>query len=155
MKELILIIGLPGSGKTTYVRSHFSDNSRYVVFDDANAIPALNSDTSAETSDFPNIVREMQVGRKSIVVCSIDFCRKEIFREALAALKKWNDDKSLGYNMRCLFFENSAEKCRRNTEREMNSRYKMIRKYESLYDPYEMRVPFCENVDLTIQDVDT
>jgi len=122
MYEIILIVGLPGSGKT-YLANTLSNSNK--IFDD---ITSLN--------DLPTT--------DSFVIVDVNFCDEYILKNALEILNKKFPD----HKIDIIYFENDPAKCRKNVE--YRQKYKndtrnvegTIRRFEKIYNP----PPNCEKI---------
>ena len=92
MHRAILIIGLPGSGKTFLIKEKFS-NGDYVVIDDPK--------DSLLISDMISVGRDL-------VIADAHLCDKLVRNSALCSLS------AAGYEVSEIFFDNDPEKCKAN-----------------------------------------
>lgn len=90
--NIILVIGLPGSGKTYYCNN--LDSSRFNVFDDIETLDNLPA-----TDD-----------QRILVLSSPRFCYPGILRLCKEYLLKQYD----GCVIECIYFENAPAKCLKN-----------------------------------------
>jgi predicted kinase len=108
--EIILIAGLPGSGKTTYIKARQQEG--WSIFDDFKA--NANNDSSAfrHSRNYEALLTALREGQKCLVT-DIDFCKANSRREAEAALRMQIPDLMLSW----LFFENAFHACQANIRR--------------------------------------
>lgn len=142
-KEIIIIVGLPGSGKSHLIKDRFSEKERFVVFDDVQGGAVLDCPNFCFSRHYPRIVTEMILDHKSIVISDIGFCRRTSFLEVKSILTWWISEFKLNYEIHAILFENNPETCKSNIER-LNgnnnaSRLRMINKFTIEYDPQIMR----------------
>lgn len=141
-REIIIIIGLPGSGKSHLIKQRFSDNAKYIRFDDFKGGAVLDRSGFCFSRNYPEIIRQIKLGKKHIIISDIDFCVNESYLEAKRILKWWLKDLSIDYEIRSIFFQNEPEKCERNLMKDNNSdidsRISMIETYTQLYFPNTM-----------------
>jgi len=112
---MLIIIGLAGSGKTTYFHKNLGD--KYHLYDDfisnffdGEIIEKINED-----------------------ICLIDprLCDYEMFKRIMNEIEKYIDRK----NIKLLLFENNPEKCLINSQMRKNKNVaKMIEIYSKKYD---------------------
>ena len=108
--QIILIIGLPGSGKT-YLANQLSG----VIIDDIISIDQL-----------PDIVDKL-------IITDVNFCDASILEQAKEILRKCYKD----VEIKCIYFENNATAARKNIKRRNDGRNVegTIRRFESIYKP--------------------
>jgi hypothetical protein len=92
MKQITIIIGLPGSGKSHLLEKEFSDQ-KYTVVDD----PMQSSDIP---SDFP----------EHLVIADCRLCRDSI----MTAFHNFIEKKFGDVQINKIYFENNPEQCLRN-----------------------------------------
>ena len=138
-KEIILTVGLPGSGKSHLRRERFSDSSKYAVFDDFKAGAVLNRSDFCSSQNYPDLITELKLGERSIVIADIDFCDRGSHLEAKKILEWWLKHLGSDYKIKSIFFKKEPGKCRRNLARnngrDSDSRISMIEKYAPRYFP--------------------
>lgn len=141
-KEIIIIVGLPGSGKSYLIKQRFSDNTKYIVFDDFKAGAVLDCSNFCFSRDYPEIIRQIKLGEKHIVIADIDFCTNESHLEAKRILEWWIKNLRLNYKVKSIFLKNDPEKCKKNlmkdSNRNIENRISMIEKYTQFYFPNDI-----------------
>lgn len=114
-KSIILIVGLPGSGKT-YLANQLSNENR--IFDDITSLDELSSNDN-------------------FVITDVNFCDKNILSVAIDKLNKLFPY----HSVEIIYFENDPDKCRNNVIyrcKEFNDCRNVegtIRRFEKIYDP--------------------
>ena len=100
---MIVLVGLPCSGKTTYVNKHFP---KYIFHDDFIA-------------DFYDgeLLADLKRGNR-IVVADPRLCRPETFRKYMSMFESYVAPK----NIHCILFENDPVACDRNFMRRVGHR---------------------------------
>jgi predicted kinase len=112
---MLIIIGLAGSGKTTYFNQHLSKN--YELFDDFI--------TNFFTGEIIEKINED--------ICLIDprLCDFEIFKKIMMEIEKYVDKSKI----KLILFENNPERCLINSQtRKKKNVAKMIEIYSKKYD---------------------
>jgi hypothetical protein len=113
MSEIILFIGLPGSGKT-----HVSGRMCSEIFDDIIDLDLL----------------PQQIEVDSILgICDVNFCDDKILSNAVAFFK----DKYPHSRVKKHYFENAPDKCRANVVHRNDGRNVegTIKRFEKIYNP--------------------
>src|ERR1700686_4002088 len=77
--EVVLLVGLPGSGKTTYLSQMLKDG--WLIFDDFKALAINDCSKFRNSQSFPKLIRALRDGRRC-VVADINFCKTESREEA-------------------------------------------------------------------------
>jgi len=140
--ELIIIVGLPGSGKTHKRKNEFSDSTKYRVFDDVKNKAVLGCGDFPYSQHYPDIINEMRASTKHIVISDIDFCNYQSYKRIRDILDWWINEKKYRYSIKLIVFENAPDKCRNNVakqigkdEKSKKNRKAMINRYSPIYDP--------------------
>ena len=134
MAKVIFIAGLPGSGKSTFVKQNYSKN-KYEVYDDYKN-KAMNNCSKFEYSQhYKKLIHNLNSGQ-DCVVADIDFCRAESRDEANRFIKEF----SPAAVSQWIFFENNPEACNRllnylheTTGKNIADKLKMLNRYKALY----------------------
>lgn len=107
--KIILIVGLPASGKTTLIK-----NMKGHIFDDINTLDGL-----------PKILN------KDLIIADVNFCVTEIRNKAVSILQGMYPNTEIEY----IFFENNPEKCFENVKKRNDNRevYGLILTYSKIY----------------------
>jgi predicted kinase len=108
-EQLLLIAGLPGCGKTTFVKE--LEEQGWLAFDDFKAAAHNDSAKFAHSKHYANLLAALRQGRRC-VVADIDFCRSGAREEAERTLRQ---GLSNAHFVWC-FFENDANACEANIQ---------------------------------------
>jgi len=111
--EIILIVGLPGSGKT-YLANQLNKNKEYIVVDDITSISQLPQ-------------------KGNIIICDVNFCDDRILKIAIDKLFSMYPK----HNIRCIYFENNSKVASQNVKNRNDGRNVKgtIRRFEKIYNP--------------------
>ena len=96
-KNVILLAGLPGCGKTTYLCRMCGDG--WLIFDDFKANAYENSSAFRKSRKFPALIVALRHGLKC-VVADIDFCKAASREEADKAIRYEMGDVALAWRLR-------------------------------------------------------
>lgn len=102
-QEIIIIIGLPGSGKSTYLIERYSNE---IVFDDYHKYDKKSFEESIYYSDFLKALRK----NKKIILSDISYCKCEKLNYVENKIKKLNENIKINK----IYFENNPELCKKN-----------------------------------------
>jgi len=106
MTKVILIAGLPGSGKTTHIRQNYPED-KYTVYDDYKCKAINNCSKFDSSRHFTKLIENLN-NAKDCVIADIDFCKDESREEAERILQEYAPNAERGW----IFFENNPEACR-------------------------------------------
>jgi len=95
MARVIVIIGLPGSGKSFLSRQILKENPGFEILDDP---------TQKESHILINLLEN----GKNLIVCDPHLCNPANRKLAESIFADW------GYEVSRIFFENNVEKCKNN-----------------------------------------
>ena len=130
MQEILLVAGLPGSGKTMYLSRLGRDG--WSVFDDFKANARADSKEFRNAEKFDELIESLRRGLRC-VVADIDFCDRNSRDEAESVLSKEVPESEICW----CYFAHDADACRRNINRRNRSSQKSelmnLTKYSSLY----------------------
>jgi hypothetical protein len=110
MPNLTVLIGLPGSGKTTYIDNHFKDVR---IFDDFQKDAKDNSSVFEKSRNYLPLVKAFIDG-KDCVIADIAFCDPKNLTIVAESLKEIADVFELNIKVDYLFFKNDPQKCKIN-----------------------------------------
>jgi len=128
--EIILIAGLPGSGKTTHMDSMRRDG--WTVFDDFKANAYNDSPDFQFSRNYRTLLSALREGQKC-AVADIDFCTTRSRSEAEMILRSQIPDVKLSW----LFFTNGFHACQANIKRRaswsLEENLRKLEEYSLLY----------------------
>jgi hypothetical protein len=128
--EIILIAGLPGSGKTTYMEARQQEG--WSIFDDFKANAYNDSSAFRHSRNYEALLMALRQGEKCLVA-DIDFCKTNSRHEAEAALRTQIPDLMLSW----LFFENdfhaSQANIRRRASLSIEDNLRALHDYHAMY----------------------
>lgn len=146
--EVIFLIGLPGSGKSSYIKEKYSNRNLFSTYDDVKRNAVINNGDFAYSSCYPEIITLMREGTKNIVISDIDFCKDCELKKVKEIINWWASQFSLVYQIKSIFFKNDPEQCKLNlnvdTTRNNQSRIESINKYSQNYTPDMFYDPACD-----------
>lgn len=105
--DLILLVGLPGCGKTTHLCQLCRDG--WLIFDDFKANALDDSSTFCKSRKFPILIMALRNGLRC-AVADIDFCKTESRDEAIRVIKAEIPNAKLSWR----FFANDPVACEKN-----------------------------------------
>ena len=128
--QIILIAGLPGSGKTKYMETlRLQDWS---IFDDFKANAYNDSSVFWHSRNYKALLMALHEVQKC-VLADIDFCKATSRQEAEGALREQIPDLTLNW----LFFENDFDACQANimrrASRSIEDNLRALHEYHALY----------------------
>jgi predicted kinase len=128
--EIILLAGLPGSGKTTYLET--LRQAGWLTFDDFKANAFNDSSVFWHSRSYQALLNALQTGQ-NCVVADIDFCKASSRNQAELALRTRVQDLALSWQ----FFENDLEACqaniRRRASRSIEDNLRALHTYHAWY----------------------
>lgn len=129
-KTVLLLAGLPGCGKTTYLHKLQSDG--WLVFDDFKAGSVADSPEFHKSRHFSALLESLRDGARC-VVADIDFCRTESRAEAEHALRTEVPGVEIGWR----YFSHDERACEANIKRRsrdsLEADLMALRRYSRLY----------------------
>lgn len=132
---VVLVIGLPGSGKTSWARQRiaeaFFQGHRQALIDDPTDLGTVASE----------LAKARAAGAEVVYVCDPNFCAGETVRAA----QEWFQ--TGGYDVESVYFQNDPQQCLRNAmqaEREHKAVHGAILMWARVYAPPEDALPVHE-----------
>lgn len=130
LAEIILIAGLPGSGKTEYMKGRQQEG--WSIIDDFKANAFSDSSVFCHSRNYEALIMALREGHKYLVA-DIDFCKANSRHEAEAVLRTQIPELTLSW----LFFENDFHACqaniRRRASRSIEDNLRALHQYSALY----------------------
>jgi hypothetical protein len=111
--KVTIVIGLPGSGKTTYLNDHFSDRLPNGFFDDFHGGSLDGTGAFATSRHYEALKRKLKECQ-DCVISDIEYCRSERLRAAEEGLRTISRDLGIAIEIAPLYFENNPNGCRHN-----------------------------------------
>lgn len=100
LKAIKLIVGLPGSGKTTWGASFIQQNPKTLFIDDISIV----------TDNAKECLSKIAKDYEYILISDVYFCQEEVRTVAIETINKVFSD----IPIETIYFENSIEKCLNN-----------------------------------------
>jgi len=107
-----ILIGLPGSGKSTYLAQHLSDYPDS-AFDDFHGGSSDNSTAFKKSRHYDSLCRKLRDG-KNCIISDIEYCRANRLADAEEGLRAAAGDLGIGIEIKRLYFANDPDACRHN-----------------------------------------
>ena len=118
MLTIYLIVGLPGSGKSTYMFQNFQN---HIIFDDWYK---YDKKVFEESIFFNQLITAIKTHQKNIAISDIKFCNTTHFNTFQKRLKKYINQI---YTIEKIYFENKLDLCKQNIlTRNRESKYKEL-----------------------------
>src|SRR5437879_1556954 len=109
MAKLVIVVGLPGSGKTFHLpRLKQEYNAKYLR-DSFKKNAFHGSSWITSSRHYVDLIGHLRDGH-SCIISDIDFCKMEAREEAVEAIRYHVPD----VEIRWICFENNPEQCRKN-----------------------------------------
>lgn len=141
--DIIVIIGLPGSGKTTSIDKQYRNCCDYVIFDDMKRHAIEDKRDFVYSRYYPEIVNIIKNESMNIVISDIDFCNLNKLQEAVDILKFWLKESKSNYNIKGKIFRNNLEQCKKNLQKDnsnnMKDKLRKAKKYSTTYEPEKIK----------------
>jgi predicted kinase len=133
MPRLIIVIGLTGSGKTTYLEKIKANGEIDYMFDDFHACAAGNSH-KIEASKYFNKLSSCLSDRKNCAIADIEFCKLDHLEYMITELVKLANNITIEYR----YFENDPKTCIQNIKfrkrGDMTNQIDHVKRYTKFYN---------------------
>jgi len=130
---LIIIIGLPASGKTTYFNENKLLKEKYSFYDDF-----IFSFIDGE------LIEEIK-NNNNVCITDPRLCNFEIFQNIIKIIKEYIDES----NIKLILFKNNKEQCLINSKNRIKKDVEQtIHNYSSIYDINNYKNYNCEFIDV-------
>ena len=137
--NLIVVIGMPGAGKTTYMEQLKQSGEISVFYDDFQADAPGKDKNPFLSKHFAALVKNLRLG-KTVAVADIRYCDRRELNLLLAAVISAVPE--IRIDLR--YFENAADKCRANVSKRARKwteqEFEYIDEYAAVYDPSSISV---------------
>lgn len=140
MQTITIIIGLPGSGKSTYIKNNSEKFKNAVICDDyeKSTDNHKHSHIFRESIYFQDI-RNALINGKDVVLSDIAWCRPERLEILKEDIKNILEELGISAKIASVYFENNPEACKiniikRNRRKEKVEReIRLVDKLSSVY----------------------
>lgn len=105
MLKIIMIVGLPGSGKTTWGSSFVKENPNSFFIDDISIV-------TKNAKEYLMAIKKENKPYVNLLIADVLFCQKEVRDKAYQVIREVFPESEI----KPIFFENSIEKCHKNVE---------------------------------------
>ena len=150
--DIILIIGLPGSGKTTFINNNYKNKCDFKIFDDFKANAINNNSDFYKSRYYSDISKIINNESKDIVISDIDFCDFEQFKDAVCKLKQLITRSTSEYIIKAKIFKNNLRQCKENIRNDnsnnMEDRIKKAKEYSDKYHPKKIKKELKDNAEI-------
>ena len=130
MAKVTILIGMPGSGKSTFLGECKKEQNGISIFDDYHAY----SDTpDFKDGLFYNKLRMDLQNNKNCFIADVAYCDQSRLKEAKEAIENIAADLNIQIDIKCLYFENNAGACNNNVEKRNRKQLEEIKKRSETY----------------------
>lgn len=141
MQKVIFITGLPGSGKTTYLKNYMAEFGDALICDDYYTSATTDRPrkyVGFKGSAYYEDVRAALESGRDVVMADIVFCEDELGREAREGLQALIAELDIDVDIDYRYFENDAEACianilRRDRSKRVESELKFVAEHRDSY----------------------
>ncbi|MGV8162404.1 MAG: GNAT family N-acetyltransferase [Candidatus Nanoarchaeia archaeon] len=112
MLKIIIIIGLPGSGKSVYIGTN-KEFQGAVICDDYHKSSYKHSHKFEDSIYFNDLKEGLKQG-KNIVISDIAFCKTERLNQIITQMRELLKTSGIDASIECRYFENNPQACEEN-----------------------------------------
>lgn len=113
MQIITIIIGLPGSGKTTYIQNNFGDLYNTIICDDYHKSTPSRSHNFIDSLYYSDLNKALSAN-KNIVLSDIAWCKKDRRDLLLYEIDKLIKELGVNPKIEFIYFENNPTACKNN-----------------------------------------
>ena len=110
MSKIIIVIGLPGSGKTHYIKNKFSSNKSILICED---YYKNSGGIFADSEYYYDVINALKENRE-IIISDIIFCQKGRLAKFINILEGLSKSLGVKIDLDFIYFENNPECCKKN-----------------------------------------
>jgi hypothetical protein len=137
-QKITFLFGLPGSGKSSFLKDHARELETSVVFDDYHA-SAVGDSPEFGNSKYYEALKSALRGGKDCLVIDIDYCKSDRLAEATAGIERLGKELGIELKIEYVCFENDPDACIRNIQKQrgeqMSDRINFVRTVSPQYMP--------------------
>jgi hypothetical protein len=111
MSKITILIGLPGSGKTSYILQNYENIKKENIFDDYH-------ETSPEFEGSVYYLKLCNALKKGedVIISDIIYCKNEKLDLIVRKINELIKQLGVRAKIECLYFENNPEACKENVK---------------------------------------
>ncbi|MFA5211355.1 MAG: AAA family ATPase [Patescibacteria group bacterium] len=110
---ITIIIGLPGSGKTTFIKNNFKKLENILICDDFHKSSSNHTHNFTDSRYYLKLKDALSMN-KNIVLSDIAWCKKERRDLLLSEIDKLTKKLKINPNIEFIYFENNPLACKNN-----------------------------------------
>ncbi|MFA6586226.1 MAG: AAA family ATPase [Candidatus Paceibacterota bacterium] len=129
MQTITIIIGLPGSGKTTYIKNNSEEFKNAVICDDYHKSSYKKSHEFKDSIYYQDLLTALKDG-KDVVLTDIVWCKSERLKILEENVKEVLEKLEMKAKINYIYFENNREACKKNVLQRNRSKEKVEREIE-------------------------